>query len=329
MEEIIWFFNADFEEKLFSGETQKFISTKQTQEFEYFINYLNPTSCIYTTKNYSKVFQDRFFKITGENFKTTNQVSQIRPWCQSYEKTELLKKYQNKIKTLLYFKQLGILKHEINEITEIQEITPDFLYKNPFSLSGMGHYEYPRDKNIISKLIQRHPLIKEEKLARIKDISTLVENNLIVSVYENDVDKHYQYRGTLISNDSLLEQSQYQQYLAQIKNVMNYVEDYNGVYSIDSFYYKKDDETYLQPVTEFNMRKTMGYTAYYLSRKYFPNKKFVKLLLLKNKKVVSDELSKKSLYLSPEENIFHVFLLGENSREEIEVEQSRLRSALL
>lgn len=329
MEKINWFFNSDFEEKLFADDFSTFHSTKMTQEFEYFISYLNPDATLYSLKHYSKDFLSRFKLYTGKDFLITRVNQNVIPWCQRYDKVELLRKYQNKLTTLKYFSQLGIIQHLVTEISSSSDLEPGYLYKNPYSLSGIGHYEYPRDELKLQKLLNKQILIKEEKLKRVKDISALIENNKILSIYENDVDSHYQYKGSLISDSAILGPKQQDQYLNNIKMVMDYVKDYTGVYSIDSFYYEAEGKNLLQPVSEINMRKTMGYVAFHLKKKYFTKAQFAKLILVPNKKSVKLSLHERIMWLSPTENRFHVFLIAGEERAEILEMQDKLLATLL
>lgn len=321
MEVVNWFFNSDFESRLTSGEFNQYNSNKQNQEFEYFINYLNPNDQIFTLKDYSDEFRQRFKDLTSKKFLYTSEKKNVRPWCQSFEQVELLKKFQSK-EILFHFKNLGLLKHELELISSEDQVEAGYIYKEPYSCAGMGNYEFELHFEKIKKRLKNHKLIKEKKLNRFRDFSALFDNNKLLSIYENEVDKHYHYKGTLIGDFDLGEfRSAYKEALDVISNELI---NYAGVYSIDSFMFTNNSQSFLQPVSEINMRKTMGYFAYRFKETYYPNFSYGKLLLVRNKNFSYKKMVN-CVLLSPLENNFLVFfLVGEGRAQVIDLENQIL-----
>ncbi len=310
MEVKTWFFNADFEKSLFESPFEPFQSLALNQEFEYLINYLHPDDQIYTLKNYDDEFSYRFEKITGKSFKTTQDKKNVQAWGQNYNVDVRVKELQSKT-ILLKFKDLGLIQHEVQLIDHPRELEEGYIYKFPYSFSGLGHYQYPQDKTKCESALKNHLLIKEKKLNRVSDFSTLIENNQVLCCYENFVDRRFQYKGTRITPENPVK-SQHELYQKMLKEVFQLIRFYPGVCSLDSFYYLEDEQVKLQPISEINMRKSMGYFTYRFKEKYFPNEQYVHFLL--STKKLKTENSSQVFSLSPENNKFQAyFLVGSNS----------------
>lgn len=307
-----FFFNVEYEKYLEQNKSDPYHSNKISQEFEYLINYLDPTSEIYTTKNYSKDFLDKFKELTGVSFKMTHRKKVVIPWCQDSSDFSMLQKLQDKKKTLTFFKEKGVIKHHLELINNKEKLEEGFLYKEPFSLSGMGHYSYPKDKIKIENLLLEKELIKEERLDRKIDFSTLVKNGKVLGRYQNFVDDHFQYKGTIISKDFKLEDHLEEPYHKALQIILAYSKDYSGIMSIDSFTYQKNNELYLQPISEINARKTMGYCALKMKEKYFPKFNHFLFFLKRN-----DNSLINRMMISPIENRFHIYTVGAQSLSEL------------
>lgn len=329
MEKINYFFNCDFERYLELKQQDPYISSKQSQEFEYLINYLDLSSCIYTTKDYGEEFKKRFKKLTRKDFLTITEKMNVTPWCQENGDQILLRKIQDKSQTLLHFKKKNLIKHEVKLIHSESELEENFLYKEPFSLSGMGHYTFPKDEKRLRKIIQKKKIIKEEKLNRILDFSTLFNRKERLWTYLNRVDEYFQYKGTLIGPKEYSPPQKVKElYKKAIEEVLNYTGNYNGIFSVDSFLYQNENEIFLQPVSEINMRKTMGYCALKIKEKYFPKAPYFLFSLIRNpeidsKKILSNE-SESTHLLSPIENRFHLWVITGSSLEEVNQQELKL-----
>ncbi len=333
MEEVAWIFNGDFEIRLFSEQFQNIQSTKMTQEFEYFIYLLEPNKYIFTTKGYSQEYKDYIKSIVGPEIKTTRHAKNIIGWCSNYEQKEILLKYQNKETVLKIQIEKELTSEKICFLRDVAELEEGYLYKYSKSLSGGGHLKFPRDDIKIKKLLKEgETLIKEKIHKRIFDFSTLIEKGEVLAVYENLIDDYFQYKGTIISDDFRLPTNIKTQYEECLKVFLKELTDYKGVLSIDSFLYSKGREVKLFPACEFNMRKTMGYIAFSIKKKYFNHFKSMKLVLKKNKGYKLDyssiaRFSGSIFLLSPLENRFLVFVILGNSVDEINLLEEKLISA--
>ena len=333
MEELTYFFNIDFEKNLFSNSINHIHSNRFTQEFEFFIHLIDPQSRIYSQKRYTKEYQDYIKSFTGYRISTTQSKGNIKLWCNEYSNTDVLKKIQlkeNLLKKLLQHKLLDI---EIEFIKKQEKLEKDFLYKYSKSLSGAGHMSFPKDeKRLLSLLRAGETIIKEKKLDRIFDFSTLYEKNNYLCRYENEVDEYYQYKGTIIGHE-LPELNLYKEELQELEKVISeFTKHYSGVFSVDSFLYRDLGETKLYTACEINARKTMGYCAYKIKEKYFSSSNFLKMKLVRNNDLVFDREKLSRLFddkvylISPQDNRFFVFIFLGATRLELSQLEDRFIS---
>ncbi len=327
METIGWIFNGDYEDRLFSNRFTNIQSTKVTQEFEYFIHLLNPDYTIFSTKTYSQKYREFLKEFTGFDLKLTTKPNQIANWCAEYDQPILRQKLQNKNNLAAF------LKLDVRYIKSKDELEEGYLYKYPKSLSGGGHYLYPRnEKKLLGLLSLGETLIKEKVYKRYLDFSTLIENGKVIKKYKNFIDDYFQYKGTLIEDNFKLDDEIEQDYEKSLKLILDYSSDYKGVMSIDSFCYLEKSKKYLYPACELNIRKTMGYVAFQLKEKYFKEYSFLKLLLMRNqsREVSQSNLQKKFgdkvVMLSPTTNRFLVFIIVSNDKEELISLENKLRA---
>ncbi|MEE2672123.1 MAG: hypothetical protein VYA54_10450 [Bdellovibrionota bacterium] len=322
METVI--FNADFEWQLFQN-SQQLKSTKKTQEFEYLVNWVEPSLTIHTTKDYTKEYQRWYFKFTHEPFKYSADDSEVKPWCGDFSQLTLKRKLQDKSQTLSFAAKYGLGPVDFGLIHDEMEIQPGHLYKYPKSLSGMGHYEFQDKDKIIPFLKRGETLTKEKKLNRILDFSTLWFDGELQSFYQNIVTENYQYRGTLIQEGTpFLTVEQKQDFNLKTALLSSWLEDYRGVLSIDSFIYQENKTEKIYFLSEVNCRKTMGYTASRLKEKLFPHEKLVKFVFGNYKVQVSDyeklyeKSDKKIIALSPDDHKFKCFLIAAQDLTDLE-----------
>ena len=329
MEALAWLFNSDFEKKLFSTTFHKKESSKQNQEFEYFIHLLNPEDVIFTGKDYSKEYKTRIKNLTQKDFKITNQAQKISNWCQEYNEVELLKKLQSKYETYKFLQKENLLKHEAIFVNQESELEAGYLYKTENGFSGTGHFLFPQDKDKIRKYLQDHGIILKEKLRqRDLDFSSLIINKEIICQYENYIDERFQYKGSSFSSQPFLNQKDQTELDLALVKVLDYLGEYRGVLSIDAFKAGHD----LIPICEFNARKTMGYVAYSIWKKYFNDFSEFKFLLFKNNRSQKsfDQLKEHNIHLlSPFENNFFVFALSAHDKNEMKRTEKILATTLL
>ncbi len=326
MEAVAYLFNSDFETQLFSNKEIKLESNKVTQEFEYFIHLLNPGEKIYTTRSYSSAYQNFLNTFTGKDLSTVHKTEKIIPWCQSFNQIELLKKFQNKVCTIKFLLETGFSQEEISFVNKnnLTELKANYLYKYPKAFSGMGHFVYAKDQKKIENLLTQGEVLIQEKLhQRTMDFSTLVEGGKLLCQYENLVDDHFQYKGTIIRSDFQLPEKIKTDFGFWLEKILIYTQKYKGIMSIDSYLYDDGAGEKLFPVCELNVRKTMGYVAFKLKEKYFNDMPIMKMLLVNKKETrysyqeIKNRFQDNVFLLSPTENRFHVYCLLGNSDQAI------------
>ncbi len=321
MEEVAYLFNGDFEKVLFSKKQKIMASSKETQEFESFIAYLDPHKHIFTTKKESISFLENFSLITGESYLTCNKAKEIIPWCSDYGNVETLLFLQDKVQTIKFLKENKLIEHHAEILSPGDVLKEDFLYKDPYSLSGMGHYSYPLHEKRIQKLLRiNNPIIEEELLNRTEDFSHLIDHNKVVCKYINYVDDYFQYKGTYITDDFEWESSLDERMKSALALILNYTSKHSGPMSIDGFLFEKDGIKSIHPCCEINARKTMGYFAYHFKERYYPDFKHFKILLHRNSRQINSYeyfKDKNVNLLSPLDNRFYVFSLAVKSSEEM------------
>lgn len=332
MEKIAYLFNADFEEKLVQKSFKTFESSKINQEFEYLIHWLDPEMPIYTQKNYSLEYRNKVSKITKSEFKTTTS-GKVELFCQNFDQIDLVLKLSSKFETMKFLQKNNLITYDVEFIKNEDHLTIEGLYKSPFGVSGSGHYIYPRDKQKILKIINEYGhILKEPVLNRSKDFSSLFVNGEYIATYENYIDNRFQYKGSFFSPNNLFSEDIDKRYKNFMTTLIDYTGDYQGIMSIDGFLYNKNSE--IHPCCEINARKTMGYVAYSIWKKYFTRCEYFKFLLFKNnfskKKLDSFtcELDNGAILLSPKDNRFLIFCLGGEDFNELKLREKNLVSTL-
>lgn len=157
--------------------------------------------------------------------------------------------------------------------------------KTVFGLSGRGHYHIKNglDNKTCSFLHQifnrGQILIGEPWMQRILDFSTqwIIDKEIGLTylgctVCHNDANGSYQ-KTTVYPNDSI--GKEYNGFLedhkrqAQITMQALVRQGFYGNVGIDAMIYMKNGQRSLQPIVEINARKTMGWVALTLQRRYF------------------------------------------------------------
>lgn len=310
MEKIKYFFNIDFETKLFQDNPQYAQPSKITQEFEYFVNYLEDHCELYTLKKYSKQFIEKFESFTNRGFfYTPDKQGKINFWCSEYTNLELKRRFQSKVSLYKILISKGIIS-TASIIKSHHELEEGYLYKYPQSMSGMGHYFYPQHKQKLLKYIdQNDRLIKEKILNRVRDFSTLMRGHEVIAQYENIVDQYFQYKGTNLESGFSYSINKKLKSLL-VENFKNYKE----YYCFDSFEFINDEGSKeLYPICEFNMRRSMGYFAYQFWKKYLNQYEFCLFRIMNHKQVMKlREFDFNYLNISPTENHFQVLFFYTN-----------------
>ena len=301
------FFNADYEQQLFSTSAVRTQSNATNQELEYFL-FLLENEEVFTTKSYDNNYISHIEQLGGE-VKTTIDPTHLTCWWGDYQQIEHKRFLNSKLTSTSLAINNKQCHAETRIINSLGKIKNNFLYKSPQGMSGKGIYK-AHQKDKILKLLKNTPLIEEPLLDRNLDVSYLHlgESGII---YQNQVDQHFQYRGTTIgaSQISSLLEKQFLNTIEIVKAFMN-SHQAHGPWSLDAFTYFEGNLEKLYGISEINYRKTMGYIAYMLHQKWYVDG-FSELMLIPRNKInkfqyfCDDEIK----ILSPVQNRFTCFFL--------------------
>jgi hypothetical protein len=312
--EITYFNNADYEQFLFSKNTQyNFQLNKTNKEFEYFI-LITEDSPLYTDSNFSKEYRTRIKKIFSKEMKKTSEKKNLKPWCMALDTPkEIVSK-----KTALKINQDLFKYTDLKLVSVGKKLKENSYYVLDGELSGRGHYLYPRDHVRIQRLLDSGvELIEEPRRERIRDISTLFLSDNEFIVYENIIDNQCQYKGTIIKD--LSKESWYPTYILDIQKVLAEYRKLNISYpfSIDSYFYLENQIEKIKVLSEINARKTMGWMAYWLHQYFSCKESF--FYLSRNELDI-----KGSIQLNPLGKIFNCYFLGDADQKKFNEVKSRL-----
>lgn len=334
--EISYFFNADFEDFLASGEhVYKINSSRQNQELEYFILWLEEYA-LYTTKPYEKEFLHFLESIKKSKVFLTQDKKNTVLWCQKLDDIEKQKRLNSKLTSAKFAIQEKLAHPKTQIILTNEKIKSDFLYKDPLGVSGIGMWKGCEYKNKIEKRLKKTSLVAEPLLKRTFDISTCVIDNKDY-YYQNHIDEQFQYKGSTLGLN-FTDVSWFAKYEKDINTIKDYYQNL-GIetpYSIDSFTYKEDGKEKIYSLSEVNARKTMGYIAIMLWQKYFSQFRYCSFKLINSKKILNlvshDKIYKafegKVIPLSPYGNLFFTYIIAENSLHDLYELEDELLSTL-
>jgi energy-converting hydrogenase A subunit M len=317
LEELSYYFNGDLENFLSSKATDYKINfNKFNQEFEFFIAILdNKTIC--TNRKYSDDYITHLNQIFKVDLKTSTDKKKTKLWCCDLYNL----KSQREVNSRFFTQKIAnkFNPYKADTVSNTDELEEGYLYKEDFSVSGNGNYRYPKDKLKIEKRFKTTKLIKDKLYDRDIDISTLIEGTNVFH-YENLVDDHFQYRGSLIGKD-LSDYDWFREYQKKIDTFLDMDLNIEGPYSIDSFIY--DNNIYF--MTEINNRKTMGYISKRIKDLYFSRFKYLQTVLIPTRKIKRYNVEIDNVYLvSPKENLFGFFIIVSDSLKELKKKELNL-----
>lgn len=310
------FVNSDYEEVLYSDNPTLISSNKKNQQFEFFA-WLLDYDTIYSTRQYKEDYLLFLEKLTGKKKKTTTKNEDLTLFWGKTSPLHEMQKLNSKITSTRFALEKKLCPKETRFMKAPFELLEDEIAKRPFSFSGRGHLTGPRTVK------EEGEYILEKKYKRLMDFSALCFKDKTL-FYKNRVDEKFQYKGTLISRESETPsflspkfQRKYLEDIACIREEFDQGLALEESYSVDSFLYfdEKNKEEKLYSLCEINFRTTMGKMAYKLSKEYLPSYAYHFLGITSKKR--SERMSEKHLYLSPDDNFFHVVLLGADSEEEL------------
>lgn len=320
---MIFYFNGDLEHFLNSRQKKYSISfNKFNQEFEFLISIIeNVTIC--TDREYSSLYADHLKSTFDVNLKTSINKREAKLWCCDFYDLD----FQKKINSRFYTQNIAneFNREKVVLINDFSDVEEGFVYKEDLSVSGIGNYLFPKNKEKIRKVLKESKLLKDKFYKRDLDLSSFVENDEIVH-YENIVDEYFQYKGTIIGRN-FSNQSWFKDYESKVKRFVSLKLPIRGVYSIDSFI--SDNEVIF--MSEINNRKTMGYIAYKIKEKYFSDYLLLKTILIPNKKIQNKSyvINIQNVQLiSPISNMFGFYIIAANSEKELREKEHRLYSLI-
>lgn len=309
-----YFFNADYEERLFSTSPEKIESNKKTQFLE-FLGWFLGYETIYTNKKYSEDYLKFVEDICGFKPKITIESARLERIWGKVSPLEVMRKLNSKETSYKLSKRLNLTQ----EPSELKK-SPFFLgegeiAKSFYSFSGRGHLSSPQE------VLSAGEYIVEKKLNRVLDFSTLCFKDKNI-YYQNSVDKNFQYQGTILREKDDLDflddkiKNAYISDIQKIRSEYDYGLDFDESYTIDSFIYEKNKTQFLYSLCEVNFRMTMGKVAYLLREKYLKN--FSYHYLGFTKKIKDKRINENAIILSPDDNLKHLIFLGAHSMDELE-----------
>ena len=316
--------NADYESQLYHHKDYP----KWRLTIEFFFLWIEPKCFLSSTHSYSPEdihFLTRSIGVEPLISLKTQLHNQIY-WWGKLENKDLERKINSRLFIFDEAKRLELLPNEsiiINNDFELKQLPGHYILKTEGSMSGKGiiKKELSYKKNMI------FPLIAEPLFHRKKDFSCYVfnsENKIIF--YQNEVDDHFQFRGTFLGEGKISELMDHAQdeellenFLSKVKGIHDYIlnQGATGDFSIDSFIYEKNKQLYLYGLTEINYRKTMGWVTWKLKNRFNSPWIFLGLYPKKNSRDKILNFSKQVILLSPEVCPFYWVLFLGSSKHEI------------
>lgn len=320
--------NADYEFTLFyQREAPKIIN----HSIEFLALYLEELP-LYSTKTYHQNFLRHVEELSG-HAPIITQKGKAQNWWGQLQNLDLERKLNSKEFSSCFSRDCQIIT-SIEELNLIPNLS--YIAKNPYSMSGQDMIVFrENDKSRLSDLFKKvKKIIVQPFYDRAWDFSHYILPNGELICYENMVDEHFQYRGTIFSNlqDPTIYNLPFfhhiplffwENFLNQRDEIIKFVQSLGGNsgFSLDSFIYREDGENRIYTLCEINYRKTMGFMTWLLCQKFNKDHKWGMLLLVKSKikndvfNFIKTKVSKiqNCFYLSPGDTRFEIFLLTAES----------------
>jgi hypothetical protein len=324
--------NADYESVLFHQKPGPLIVNQSLEFLAFFLS----DAPLFTQKKYDHEYLQHVEITTGRRPLIVTQSEKVENWWGRLEDLADERWMNSKLTSAeLHIKEgwLPNLKI-IRSSAEMDSVPSDWILKDPYGMSGRGITTVPQVTH------PKYPVIAEPLLERIYDFSFYHLNQGEGFHYQNLVDRHFQYRGTIFHNRENLEfkglkffkdlpQSEWKKYEAEKKRVLDFYQ-LKPYFSLDSFVYRQEGKLLIRTLTEVNYRKTMGLIAYQLSHK-FAQGNWSGLFLVKTKlreKLYSFTKEVGGLLLSPADVRFQMILLSAVSPQAGELLLEKLKKLL-
>lgn len=319
--------NAAYEAELYGLQASSHVS----EAIEFLALFLSSRP-LYTQKKYSAAYLDHIQEKTGHRPILLN-VGDYENWWGSLKNISVEQKLNSKV-TCAEFLLANEFGEGISIVTTSSEIEklknrPTIL-KAASGMSGMGNKVLKDGLEAwIQKSLEVGPIVAEPLWNRKFDFSTYVFSQSHQITYQNLVDSSFQYKGSIFTDVSNLSIENLSFYPSVSSSdweraifIRSKVSDYylslssEGNFCLDSFIYESDGQLRVRPVCEVNSRRTMGLTAYQLSKKFSKENSWSMFVLGKSLKTEGGfaTLQKRLknsdvLILSPGDSRFEMFLI--------------------
>jgi hypothetical protein len=262
--------NADYESVLFHQKPGPLIVNQSLEFLAFFLS----DAPLLTQKKYDQKYLQHVEMTTGRRPLIVTQSEKVENWWGRLEDLAHERWMNSKLTSAeLHIKEgwLPDLKI-VRSSAEMDSLPSDWILKDPFGMSGRGITKVSLATH------PKYPVIAEPLLERVYDFSFYHLNQGEGFHYQNLVDRHFQYRGTIfLDRENLgfqglkffndLPQSEWEKYEAEKKRVLDFYQ-LKPYFSLDSFVYRQDGKLRIRSLSEVNYRKTMGLMAHQLSQKY-------------------------------------------------------------
>ncbi len=291
--------NIDYESYLFDPHYHENADqyTKQIREFEY-VFFLFSKSDDVLIHQYDYTEEDLvYFRSLGfspPKLIKKNRINKNLPihyfWgdLNEKEKNQVL---NSKFTSMEIGKKLGLGFYQGGKVLSINDVKThlkkfsnikEWILKNPFGMSGKGHYLFSRDQKIPEHIILSRPIL-EPLYDRVFDIGTtyIIDGNSYRERFSvvNFNDRQGQFRGGGASlNPKYISEFVIENFKLNLDDLYRDLDKVVAEYlklnpknnlQIDSFIYRKDDGGFsFYPLVEVNCRKTMGLVIYELANRH-------------------------------------------------------------
>lgn len=340
--------NADYESVLF--ENKESLLVNQALEFLAFFIEDRP---IFTNKKYTDTYLKYVEEVTGHQPQIVSEGHYENWWGPLKDLAKERKLNSKELSASLFRDSLVI------ENLEKIKISSDkfYLAKSPFGMSGKNIMSFKKgEEHFLTNLLNKSKkLIIEPLYEREKDFSHYYFPTGEVICYENIVDKHFQYKGTIFNNVSFpdtkhlsffhdVNEHEWIRFEKELEQIIQFYRSHGAKdgFSIDSFTFLENGERKIRSLSEVNCRKTMGLIAWELSQRFsvagfwfmfifvsFKQKKSFSIIQESILPVKWDSKTKSGcLQLSPGDTRFEIFCLSSESEKKGKILLEELKKLL-
>jgi len=317
----VYFTNLDFDDQLRHAKYSSLIKSelKENTALRYLFFWLmnDKEALLCQDESYAKKYLQIVKPFRSKTPRTLKDSRNLLFWwgdLSSKEKWLKEKVINSKFTSHYIEKELGL--YVTGEIKDFIASDLDSLYLNKLEHGYTG-------KGVVKNVEYKGKVLKEEKLNRLKDFSTLISKNVFI-LSRNYLSQGGQYIGTHISK-------RYEDFYPEVKKIQDEVfKKYEEKFSvkkiqIDSFTYEKEGQVCWRYLCEVNHRLSMGQVAIALHNEFGGDESFFCIIHKKSLKKVPNSIYQKKkqrglIRLSHEsEHLQAFFITGKNSNEIIKI----------